>query len=359
MKMLYDETHRFAAGFNPDNGFYYRTNQRDGSGQDTGHDPFMASFPHLLDVGIMGHCTHGLSGRCTQSGIECYQSGASRYEDHMTLEDFRTIADQCAGRTFQFALGGRGDPDQHPQIEAILSTCREHEIVPNFTTSGWGLDEIKAQMCARYCGAVAVSWQRARHTLRAVDTLLDAGVTTNIHFVLDRRSIDEALKMLTDERFPPGINRVIFLLHKPIGQGSREAVLSIRDPKVAEFFALFNHQEYCEVAGFDSCSVPGLVNLSPRVHPASIETCEGARFSAYVTSDMKLLPCSFDQDQRWAADLRRSSIEDLWSGQAFEDFRERLRSSCPDCSHRSACLGGCPIDPSIVLCEQQVGGETT
>lgn len=76
MKLLYDEAHRFAAGFDPDTGFYCRTNQRAGVGQDTGRDPFMASLPHLLDVGIMGHCTHGLSGRCQQSGIECYQSEA-------------------------------------------------------------------------------------------------------------------------------------------------------------------------------------------------------------------------------------------------------------------------------------------
>ena len=357
MKILYDEAHRFAAGFEPDTGFYYRTNQRDRAGQDIGRDPFMASFPHLLDVGIMGHCTHGLSGRCQRSGIECYQSGGSRYQPHMTLEDFRTIADQCEGRTFQFALGGRGDPDQHHQFEAILSTCREREIVPNFTTSGWGLDDTGARVCAEYCGAVAVSWQRAPHTLRAVQTLLDAGVTTNIHFVLDQSSINEAITMLTENRLPAGINRVIFLLHKPIGQGSRAKVLSIGDPRVAEFFELFNHEEYCEMGGFDSCSVPGLLNLSPKVHPASIESCEGARFSAYVTSDMKLLPCSFDQDGRWAGDLRRSSIEDLWSGRGFEDFRENLRSSCPDCLQRSACLGGCPIDPGIVLCEKRVGGE--
>jgi len=31
----------------------------DKDGRDTGIDPFMASFPHLLDVGIMGHCAHG------------------------------------------------------------------------------------------------------------------------------------------------------------------------------------------------------------------------------------------------------------------------------------------------------------
>lgn len=29
------------------------------NGKDTGRDPFLASFPELLDIGIMGRCEHG------------------------------------------------------------------------------------------------------------------------------------------------------------------------------------------------------------------------------------------------------------------------------------------------------------
>jgi len=77
----------------------------DKDGRDTGIDPFMASFPHLLDVGIMGHCAHGLSGKCTLAGIQCYQSGGSLDRQNMSFADFKTIADQCEGKVHQFALG--------------------------------------------------------------------------------------------------------------------------------------------------------------------------------------------------------------------------------------------------------------
>ena len=30
----------------------------------------MASFPHLIDVGIMGHCLHGKLGLCAKAGIQ-------------------------------------------------------------------------------------------------------------------------------------------------------------------------------------------------------------------------------------------------------------------------------------------------
>ena len=64
----------FMSFFNEKTGAYMRTgiiNQ----GKDTGIDPFMSSFPELLDVGIMGHCIHGQTGLCIQAGVECYQNG--------------------------------------------------------------------------------------------------------------------------------------------------------------------------------------------------------------------------------------------------------------------------------------------
>ena len=38
----------------------------------------------------------------------------------MKLEDFKELVNQCRGKTYQFALGGCGDPDQHEDFEEIL-----------------------------------------------------------------------------------------------------------------------------------------------------------------------------------------------------------------------------------------------
>lgn len=56
---LIDEKYRFIALFNPLTGAYVRTGILNERRLDTGVDPFRASFPHLIDVGIMGHCVHG------------------------------------------------------------------------------------------------------------------------------------------------------------------------------------------------------------------------------------------------------------------------------------------------------------
>lgn len=155
-----DEKYHYKYSFNTESGLYIRTGILDQNGNDTGVDPFMASYPHLIDVGIMGHCIHGKTGLCAKAGIGCYQSGLLIEQPNMSVDDFRSIAEQSRGRCNQLALGGRGDPDQHEHFEEILKICKENSLVPNFTTSGYGMTHNIATLCKQYCGAVAVSWYR-------------------------------------------------------------------------------------------------------------------------------------------------------------------------------------------------------
>lgn len=368
----------FISCFNQETGFYFRTGILE-DGKDTGVDPFMASFPELLDVGIMGHCIHGKTGLCQKAGIGCYQDGLHSNNPNMSLEDFKKIAEQCKGKTFQFALGGCGDPDQHEHFEEILKVCKENGIVPNFTTSGFGITKALAKLCKQYCGAVAVSWYRSPYTLKAINLLLAEGVKTNIHYVLSKSTLTEALQHLRrDElnnsidrnkfnsqgglaqsysryslQFPKGINAVIFLLHKPVGLGTKEDMITRDNKDFLNFLDLVNEREFPYKIGFDSCTVPALINLD-KVDPNCLDTCEGGRWSAYITPDMKLLPCSFDnQEQKWAVDLAQYSIAEAWESSTFNDFRNHFSHSCPDCKHRTSCMGGCPIVPEIVLCDKK------
>lgn len=348
-----DRKNRFVSVFDPNTGFYARSGVLDEHGKDTGVDPFMTAFPELIDVGVMGHCVHGASGLCFQSGVQCYQNGLKTKEPNMNLSDFKRIVDECKGKTFQFALGGRGDVDQHENFAEILRYCRENDIVPNFTSSGLGFTDEIVQLCKQYCGAVAISWYRQRHTYRAIQMLLDAGVKTNIHYVLGNNSIEEAIMRLQTNGFPAGINAVIFLLHKPVGLGCEENVLRMDDPLVNRFFELVDSQKFQFKIGFDSCSIPAILNLTQNIDRDSIDTCEGGRWSMYITSDMKALPCSFDnQDLRWAFDVSHTTIEEAWNSPQFESFRNHFHRSCQKCECRRACMGGCPIRPQVVLCNK-------
>lgn len=343
-----DKKNKFVSMFNPNTGFYMRSGVIE-NGKDTGVDPFMTSFPELLDIGIMQTCV--CSHKCN---VDCYQKAIERTGNNMSVEDFESVLKQGKGKLFQVALGGAGDVDTHENFEEIVKLCREYNIVPNFTTSGILMTKEKANICKKYCGAVAVSEHFADYTEKALDLLLEAGVKTNIHYVLSNKSIDIAIERLKNNGFKKGINAVIFLLYKNVGLGKKENVLRMDDEKVKEFFHIIDTCQFDFKIGFDSCTVPGLINMTSNINEDSFDTCEGGRWSAYITSDMKMLPCSFDnQDMRWAVDLRENTIQEAWDSEIFEDFRDHFRNSCKGCSRQCKCRGGCPIRRQIVLCDRE------
>ena len=96
-----------------------------------------------------------------------------------------------------------------------------------------------------------------------------------------------------------------------------------------------------------------MINFTNNIETASFDTCEGGRWSAYITSDMKMLPCSFDnQDMRWAYDISNDTIQNAWDSPQFEDFRNHFRNSCKGCQNQCECRGGCPIRREVVLCNK-------
>ncbi len=358
----FDNRYQFQELFNPQTGFYLRTGILEKEKQsdryiDTGVDPFMRWMPALLDIGIMGTCTHGRRGLCRQSGVQCYQDGLNIRQENMSFSDFRRIIDQVRGKTFQCALGGRGDPNKHHDFEAILGYCRENNIVPNYTTSGLDLTEQEAALTKRCAGAVAVSFYRHPYTFRAIEMFLQHGVKTNIHYVLSSHSISEAIERLEKKLFPHAVNAIIFLLHKPVGSGTHQNVLQVDDQRLQRFFDLINTKKFPFKIGFDSCSVAGLLNDAGTISRISLEPCEGGRFSCYISPDMNMTPCSFDQTMEYAVDLHTHTIEEAWNSEPFEVFRSVLRDACPSCPDRYDCLGGCPLVPEITLCTRKDEGK--
>lgn len=353
-----DVKNRFISVFNPKTGFYMRTGVYDENNKDTGIDPFMASFPELIDIGVMGNCIHGKTGLCMKSGVQCYQNGLGIVKPNMTVEQFETIAKQCEKKTFQFALGGRGDVNKHENFREILEICKKYNIVPNYTTSGLDLTDDEVRITKEFCGAVATSWYDDSlngYTINAINKFVNAGVKTNIHYVLGNNSIDKAIDYLKNERFPKGINAIIFLMHKPVGLGKQSNVLQISNPKVKEFFEIVDSNNFDFKIGFDSCSVPGVLNFTKNIDKISVEGCEGALFSGYITSDMIFTPCSFDNDKlKWGIDLNNYSIQQAWNSELFNNFRSThkigCKESCKNCNLLTTYCRPCPITPEISLC---------
>lgn len=357
IKYNYDFTYKYYTIFDDENGSYLRSNILDDKGKDTLKEPFMGDFPHLIDVGIMGYCEHGLSGKCAAAGVFCYQEGNQITHPNMSVEDYKSLLEACQGKVHQFALGGRGDADCHESFETLLKLSRDYGIVPNITTSGYRFDDHKAWLTKKYCGAAAVSWYNTPYTYKAIDLLVKHKVTTNIHYILSEESIEEACIRLENKDFPKGITAVIFLLYKPVGHINKDIVLKADNKHLKRFFALIDQGNHGFDIGFDSCSTTGIVAYCKAVADECIEPCEGGRFSAYIDADMKMYPCSFVQRREFTVDLRKRTVKEAWDSLEFDGFRQQFMNHCPSCTKRDKCLGGCPSIPSINLCKDKEEGK--
>ena len=359
MQFYEDKRFSFWELFNENNGTLFRSNVTG-----TRNDPLMRSFPELIDVGIMGHCESGKKGFCKAVGVDCYQQGFSSRKANMPFSNYKLIVDEAKGKTFQIALGGAGDPNKHENIEKILQYTRENNIIPNMTTSGFEITEREIALIAEYCGAVAVSYysklisgnESNEHTLSAISRLKSL-IPTNIHYVISEESVDEATYRLENEKWPKGVNAIIFLLYKPVGFGISSKVIR-RGEKICRFMnaALKRKHEYR--IGFDTCFTPILLDYRDCIEMQSVDFCEAARFSMYIDSEMNAYPCSFDnQIGKYKISLDGNSIQSVWDSPIFEQFRNRI-TSCDTCDAFHICKGGCALDLGINVgskCNMQRG----
>lgn len=292
-------------------------------------DPFALKLPSLLDIGIMGHCKH----KCPF----CYQGHDP--QPNMKLRDFMKIVDEVKHHTNQIALGGRGDPNHHENFKEIVEYARKNGVVPNYTTSGIDLTDEQIEI-SKMCGAVAVSDYGKSYTYDALKRLMDANIKTNIHFIFSSDSYEKAMSILSGHDTWYGkvdierLNAVVFLLFKPAGAGAKLNWMPT-SKQLSDFANVVFSPKAKFKIGMDSCLINHVLKYAKpsAIQMMSIDTCEGSRMSAYITSDMKLTPCSFADRKTWAKQIEGvNTIESIWNkSNAFIDFRDILKQKANCC----------------------------
>jgi radical SAM protein with 4Fe4S-binding SPASM domain len=273
----------------------------------------------------------------------------------MKFLDYENVIRQAArlGAT-QVALGG-GNPNEHPEFAEILRlTRRNYGIVPNYTTNGYGLSPPVLRATAEHCGAVAVSaYQPYSFVATTVRRLRDYGIRTNLHFVLDASSVETALAWLYHPpEFISQVNAIVFLNYKPVGRGAMNTRLLGRSNLCQNLIEAATINMHSFKVGFDSCMVSGLVTAA-MIDPVWFDACEAARFSMFVSEKLQMYPCSFMETIYPGISLTDSNMLDAWqNAESFQAIRRALRDpGCRGCDMQTVCRGGCPILPSINLCD--------
>lgn len=332
---------------------HYRTlfNQKTGMfirKEEKGYEePFWSKDgPELLDMSITNYCERGCGF--------CYRQSDSNGA-HMALSDLQRVVEQAQELgVLQIALGG-GNPNQHPEFCDILRSIRVHNIVPSYTTNGDGLTDEILQCTAENCGAMAVSAYppfdaRFEEKIRRIASF---GIRLNLHMILKEDTIDIAISWMQDPpKFLQYVNAIIFLNYKPINRNYR--LQPIDGIKLRQFFQSASDCKVVKI-GFDSCSISGIVQMMD-VPTYLIESCEAARFSAFISEDLKMYPCSFMVGADMYGDLRKNTMLDIWQSNAsFVEFRDRIKNnSCADCRFEGLCKGGCRFLPEINMCHKKM-----
>ena len=193
---------------------------------------------------------------------------------------------------------------------------RSYGIVPSYTTNGDGLTEDILRATKEYCGAMALSIYPPLqdYTISLIKNITEKGIKLNLHIILSTLTYKLLVSWLkTPPEYLKKINAIIVLNYKPIVQSQNNLILSQSEEEI--FYKAVSLSEGLNI-GFDSCSVPGIVTYL-KTKKELIEPCEAARFSAFISEDMKMYPCSFMANTDYYGDLRKSSLIEIWRNNNF------------------------------------------
>lgn len=310
----------------------------------TEHEPFCnIKTPELLDIAITNYCERGCDF--------CYRLSNKNGRHMELLEYTRLVKEASKLGVMQIALGG-GNPNQHPDFVSILEITRKHLIIPSYTTNGQGMTDEIYRATKEYCGALAVSWYSPYiDAMNVINECNNRSIRVNIHFMINKETINDAIALMRDNALLEKVNAVIFLAYKPI-HSTFDLCLE-DDVYLGEFLNEVQDSKPCKI-GFDSCMISYLTKLEESVKSETVDYCEAARFSAFISEESVMYPCSFMCDTSiQGIDLKRTSIQEAWkNGEIFSRIRLCLSNpsmqlhpiiKCKGCNKYDFCHGGCQV----------------
>lgn len=153
------------------------------------------TWPELYDVSINNKCMGGCS--------YCYASAKRTGRNYANIvtkaRNFWGRIDP-ENRPFQIAVGGAGEPTEHPDFVRFMEAVRQMNIMPNFTTNGMIINDRILECSVETCGGVAVSaHDHLEHIWsETINLYSNAGARTNMHVVIGVPGSLDKLKRLCE-----------------------------------------------------------------------------------------------------------------------------------------------------------------
>lgn len=312
------------------------------------------SAPTEVHVAVTDRCPV----RCTGCYLDAGPGRAVTEPGAATLKaELQTLADMGV---VEVAFGG-GESLLRADLLDLAEHARALGLVPNLTTSGFGLSRPTARRLAQVMGQVNVSldglgsvyaaargWSGAERGLAAVRTLVDAGARVGVNTLLTRPLLlDRRLEELGDAVGAAGASEWQWLRFKPAGRGAESYADLAPDAEAAQRLwprALALEAATGLILRFDCALVPFLVAHRPPlalVQRLGVRGCPGGHSLWARSASGGWAPCSFVPGAP-AADL-----DAAWADQrTLTAWRQRALAPpdpCASCDYASVCRGGCRV----------------
>jgi organic radical activating enzyme len=164
------------------------------------------AWPEFYDIAFNTKCVTGRTKLLQKDGSKsnCYYCYAA---SSLNGEYFPNIVQKLKSffgsmtpnqRCFQVAIGGSGEPLEHPDFWEACEALRDMDIVPNYTTNGMLVRDDVVDRTRDICGGAAITCHPHMEIFwkRAVNKFASRDVKVNLHHIIsDRESIDTFIEI--------------------------------------------------------------------------------------------------------------------------------------------------------------------
>lgn len=307
-----------------------------------------------------------VTGRCPVSCAGCYldagpHGGAGEPPFAELVEQLRQAAELGS---FEVAFGG-GEGALRADLIELAAEARRQGLVPNLTTSGFGVTPRFADRAAELFGQINVSWdgprgvyeavrgwEGAQRGLAALDVLREAGVRVGVNTVLSRHNA-ASLEGMAAELVGRGVSEWQWVRFKPAGRGrDRYAELALPAPELEGLFprALAIEERFGLALRFDCAMVPFLAAAGPPVElleRLGVTGCAGGTELWTRGAEGSWKPCSYATAEAFTASTGSAPLATRWHEDAelqrWRGYARALPEPCASCDYQRVCRGGCRI----------------
>lgn len=301
----------------------------------------MFRFPLTVELDINSNCNYYCS-YCRNNAVYGFQNISS---DLSTTKIFELISECAEHHAFKIIISG-GEPTIHPDFNRIVEYIHSKALAWSLITNGSLVDSNMANMLKiNGCRSVYITlsgmtnetdgFYKGRkdsftNVKRAINNLLDAGVSVLLGYLLTDKALNE-LDLLGEflDKYP--INCKISSV-LPIGRAANKYSINRKIDK--------------KIIDFQNKYINRITLTDVTMLPENVK-CQVGEFSCVVKSNGDVIPCvSLIDSDVVAGSVKNESLYTIWNNSnLLKDLRNIPRyfesDRCKTCNLNSKCNMGC------------------